>query len=60
MAELIINTNEVVINEGTHKKEIIRKKEVKQDKNTLLLEEINRKLDILLKDKEETHGETNH
>lgn len=60
MAELIINTNEVLINEGTHKKAVVRKQEGKQDKNTILLEEINRKLDILLKDKEEVHGETNH
>lgn len=60
MAELIINTNEVVINEGTLKKDIITKKEVKDDKNTLLLEEINHKLDLLLKDKEESHGEANH
>lgn len=60
MAELIINTNEVVINEGTLKKDIMTKKEVKDDKNTLLLKEINHKLDLLLKDKEESHGETNH
>lgn len=60
MAELIINTNEVVINEGNLKKDIMTKKEVKDDKNTLLLEEINHKLDLLLKDKEESHGETNH
>ncbi|HEL0178063.1 TPA: hypothetical protein ACNYY6_001449 [Streptococcus pyogenes] len=60
MAELIINTNEVVINEGTLKKDIMTKKEVKDDKNTLLLEEINHKLDLLLKDKEESHGEANH
>ncbi|KAA8973607.1 hypothetical protein [Streptococcus agalactiae] len=60
MAELIINTNEVVINEGTLKKDIMTKKEVKDDKNTLFLEEINHKLDLLLKDKEESHGEANH
>lgn len=60
MAELIINTNEVVINEGTLKKDIMTKKEVKDDKKTLLLEEINHKLDLLLKDKEESHGEANH
>lgn len=60
MAELIINTDEVVINEGTLKKDIMTKKEVKDDKNTLLLEEINHKLDLLLKDKEESHGEANH
>ncbi|HEK9985604.1 TPA: hypothetical protein TVN94_000043 [Streptococcus equi subsp. zooepidemicus] len=60
MAELIINTNEVVINEGTLKKDVVKKQEVNSDKNILLLEEINRKLDLLLKDKEEEHGETNH
>ncbi|MGG6796556.1 UNVERIFIED_CONTAM: hypothetical protein KB579_00145 [Streptococcus canis] len=60
MAELIINTNEVVINEGHLKKDVVKKQEVKSDKNTLLLEEINRKLDLLLKDKEEDNGETNH
>ena len=60
MAKLIINTNEVVINEGTLKKDSMTKKEVKDDKNTLLLEEINHKLDLLLKDKEESHGEANH
>lgn len=60
MAELIINTNEVVINEGTLKKDVVKKQEVKNDRNTLLLEEINRKLDLLLKDKEAENGETNH
>ncbi|MFP5453303.1 hypothetical protein [Parvimonas sp. G1604] len=60
MPELIINTNEVVINEGTLKKDVVKKQEVKEDKNILLLEEINRKLDLLLRDKEEVHGETNY
>ena len=60
MPELIINTNEVVINEGTIKKDVVKKQEVKEDKNILLLEEINRKLDLLLKDKEKGHGETNY
>lgn len=60
MAELIINTNEVVINEGTLKKDISKKQEVKEDKNTLLLEEINRKLDLLLKERKEDNGKTNH
>ena len=60
MAELIINTNEVVINEGSLKKDIMTKKEVKDDKNTEFLEEINHKLDLLLKDKEVADGETNH
>lgn len=60
MPELIINTNEVVINEGTLKKDVVKKQEVKEDKNILLLEEINRKLDLILKDRGEGHGETNY
>lgn len=60
MAELIIKTNEVVINEGTLKKDVAKKQEVKNDRNIILLEEINRKLDLLLKDKEENNGETKH
>ncbi|HEK9982082.1 TPA: hypothetical protein TUU08_000187 [Streptococcus equi subsp. zooepidemicus] len=60
MEELIINTNEVVINEGTLKKDVVKKQEVKEDKNTLLLEEINRKLDLLLRDKEVNNGKTDH
>lgn len=38
MVELIINTNEVVINEGTLKKDISEKMEAKDSKNTILLE----------------------
>lgn len=60
MAELIIKTNEVVINEGTLKKDVVNKQEVRGDKNTLLLEEINHKLDLLLKEKEAEDGEANH
>ena len=60
MPELIINTNEVVINEGTLKKDVVKKQEVKEDKNILLLEEINQKLDLILKEREEGHGETNY
>lgn len=60
MAELIIKTNEVVINEGTLKKDLVKKQEAKDDKNTLLLEEINRKLDLLLGEKEALNGETNN
>ena len=60
MPELIINTNEVVINEGTLKKDVVKKQKAKEEKNILLLEEINRKLDLLLREKEEEHGETNH
>lgn len=60
MAELIINTNEVVINEGTLKKDVVKKQEVKNDKTSALLEEINHKLDLLLKDKEVEGGEANN
>ena len=60
MPELIINTNDVLINERTLKKDVVKKQNAKEDKNILLLEEINRKLDLLLKDKEEGHGETNY
>lgn len=60
MPELIINTNEVLINEGTLKKDVVKKQKEKEDKNILLLEEINRKLDLILKDREEGHGETNY
>ncbi|HHS8072738.1 TPA: hypothetical protein ACTR4B_002120 [Streptococcus pyogenes] len=60
MPELIINTNEVLINEGTLKKDVVKKQKAKEDKNILLLEEINRKLDLLLGEKEEEHGETNY
>lgn len=60
MPELIINTNEVVINEGTLKKDVVKKQKAKEDKNILLLEEINRKLDLLLREKEVEHGETNY
>lgn len=60
MPELIINTNDVLINEGTLKKDVVKKQKVKEDKNILLLVEINRKLDLILKDREEGHGETNY
>lgn len=60
MPELIINTNDVLINEGTLKKDVVKKQKAKEDKNILLLEEINRKLDLILKDREERHGETNY
>ena len=60
MPELIINTNDIIINEGTLKKDVVEKQKAKEDKNILLLEEINRKLDLILKDREEGHGETNY
>ena len=49
-----------MINEGTLKKDVVKKQKAKEDKNILLLEEINRKLDLILKDREEGHGETNY
>lgn len=49
-----------MINEGTLKKDVVKKQKAKEDKNILLLEEINRKLDLLLREKEEEHGETNY
>lgn len=55
MTKLIINTNEIVSNDGTLNNDVVTKKddEVSSDK---LLKEINRKLDLLLKEKEEAHG----
>lgn len=58
MAELIINTNEVVIKEGILKKDTVRSKNEATNENTVLLQEINHKLDLLLR-KEDKHGETN-
>lgn len=55
MSGLIVNTNEVVINEGTLKKDVVRK----HDETSALLEEINRKLDLLIKEKESEDGKTN-
>ena len=55
MSGLIVNTNEVVINEGTLKKDVVRK----HDETPALLEEINRKLDLLIKEKESEDGKTN-
>lgn len=60
MADLIIHTNEVVINEGTLKKDVKKNVETPLVDNTKLLNEINHKLDLLLEKKEETDGETNH
>lgn len=60
MAELIIHTNEVVINEGTLKKDVKKSVATPPVDNTKLLNEINHKLDLLLEKKEETDGETNH
>lgn len=60
MAELIINTNEVIENKGRVEKGIFKKQEVEDNKSTMLLEEINRKLDLLISEKEDKNGETNH
>lgn len=60
MAELIINTNEVIENKGRVEKDILTKQEVEEKKSTMLLEEINRKLDLLISEKEDKNGETKH
>lgn len=60
MAELIINTNEVIINEGKLEKDVMKKKEVNNGRHIILLEEINRKLDLLLSETEAKNGKTNH
>lgn len=60
MAELIINTNEVIENKGRVEKDILTKQEVEENESTMLLKEINRKLDLLISEKEDKNGETNH
>ena len=60
MAELIINKNEVIENKGRVEKDILKKQEVEENKSTMLLEEINRKLDLLISEKEDKNGETKH
>lgn len=59
MAELLINTNEIVINKGTEMKDI-KKPDEEGGKETALLEEINHKLDLLLENKEAEDGKTDH
>ena len=60
MAELIINTNEVIENKGRVEKDILKKQEVEENKSTMLFEEINIKLDLLISEKEDKNGETKH
>lgn len=59
MAELLINTNEIVVNKGTEMKDI-KKTDEEGGKETALLEEINHKLDLLLENKEVENGKTDH
>lgn len=59
MAELLINTNEIVVNKGTEMKDI-KKPDEEEGKETALLEEINHKLDLLLENKEVEDGKTDH
>ena len=59
MAELLINTKEIVINKGTEMKDI-KKPDEEEGKETALLEEINHKLDLLLENKEVEDGKTDH
>lgn len=59
MAELLINTNEIVVNKGTEMKDI-KKTDEEGGKETALLEEINHKLDLLLENKEAEDGKTDH
>lgn len=59
MAELLINTNEIVVNKGTEMKDI-KKPDEEEGKETALLEEINHKLDLLLEKKEVEDGKTDH
>lgn len=70
MAELIINTNEVVINEGTKNSDIKVAKTVDESmeleqfisksKYAKMIEDINHKLDILIEEKEVEDGKADH
>ncbi|KMT47149.1 hypothetical protein AC069_01345 [Gardnerella vaginalis] len=70
MAELIINTNEVVVNEGTKNSEIKVAKNVDESmeieqfisnsKYAKMIEDINHKLDILIEEKEVEDGKADH
>lgn len=70
MAELIIHTNEVVINEGTKNSDIKVAKTVDESmeieqfisnsKYAKMIEDINHKLDILIEEKEVEDGKTDH
>ena len=59
MAELLINTNEIVVNKGTEMKDI-KKPDEEEGKETALLEEINHKLDLLLENKGVEDGKADH
>lgn len=70
MAELIINTNEVAINEGTKNSDIKVAKTVDESmeleqfisnsKYAKMIEDINHKLDILIEEKEVEDGKADH
>ena len=70
MAELIINTNEVVINEGTKNSDIKVAKTgdesmgieqfISNSKYAKMIEDINHKLDILIEEKEVEDGKADH
>ncbi|MFP1710620.1 hypothetical protein [Gardnerella swidsinskii] len=70
MAELIINTNEVVINKGTKNSDIKVAKTVDESmgieqfisnsKYAKMIEDINHKLDILIEEKEVEDGKADH
>lgn len=70
MAEHIIHTNEVVINEGTKNSDIKVAKTVDESmeieqfisnsKYAKMIEDINRKLDILIEEKEVEDGKADH
>lgn len=70
MAELIINTNEVVINEGTKNSDIKVAKTVDESmeieqfisnsKYAKMIEDIIHKLDILIEEKEVEDGKADH
>ena len=70
MAELIINTNEVVINEGIKNSDIKVAKTgdesmgieqfISNSKYAKMIEDINHKLDILIEEKEVEDGKADH
>ena len=59
MAELLINTNAIIVNKGTEIKDI-KKPDEEESKEAALLEEINHKLDLLLENKEVEDGKADH
>ena len=61
MAELIINTNEVVINEGIKNSDSMELEQfISNSKYAKMIEDINRKLDILIEEKEVEDGKADH